>query len=92
MKKPGQLTFEKVGGWGGKRRGAGRPNQSGQASHGERPLVSGSTPLHITWRLKQASVNLRCGELFEVFKMSALKSKSLGLEFCIIRFREIICI
>lgn len=78
-KAAGQMSFEKVRGWGGKRPRAGRPGKSGQVSHGKRPSLNGSTPVHVTWRLRADSLNLRCGEVSEVFKASALGAKKCGL-------------
>ncbi len=74
-----QVAFKKIGGWGGKRRGAGRPGKSGEISHGRRPRLDGSTPLHVTWRLRVASVNLRSGQVSSIFKSSALGAKKFGL-------------
>lgn len=73
------MSFEKIRGWGGKRSRAGRPSRSGQVSHGKRPSVTGSTPVHVTWRLKGNSVNLRCFRVSEIFKSSALGAKKFGL-------------
>jgi hypothetical protein len=74
-----QLSFKKVNGWGGKRRGAGRPNRSGQVGHGERPAVSKRVPMHLTWKLKADLVNLRCGEIESVFKTCSEAVKKFGL-------------
>jgi REP element-mobilizing transposase RayT len=80
MKKAARhMSFKKVAGWGGIRRDAGRPNQSGEVGHSKRPRVKGSTPLHVTWRLREKSVNLRCEEVAAVFEKSALGAKKFGL-------------
>jgi len=79
VKKAIQLRFKKVNGWGGERRGAGRPNESGQVNHMKRPKVNFSTPLHLTWRLKPDLVNLRCAEVSALFKAAAARAKDFGL-------------
>jgi hypothetical protein len=73
-----QQEFKGVGGWGGKRKGAGRPNKSGKLSHGKRPKVNSKTPLHITLRLKDGVVNLRTKTVMKEFRRSAIKAKALG--------------
>lgn len=70
-KTAAQLEFEKVNGWGGKRRKAGRPNRSKRQGHAARPLVSKSVPMHITWKLKKDVVGLRCEQVVRVFRISA---------------------
>ena len=80
MKKTAaQLSFEKVNGWGGKRRGAGRRNRAGRVNHMKRPKVKYSTPLHLTLRLKKDLVNLRCGDVELAFETAAIKAKAFGL-------------
>lgn len=74
-----QLAFKKISGWGGKRRGAGRPNLSGLVSHGKRAVVKKSTPLHLTWRIHDDLVNLRCGESETAFKKAAAGCRKFGL-------------
>lgn len=74
-----QLSFKKVGGWGGKRKGAGRKNKSGQVSHAKRVRIKHSTPLHATWRLKKGLSGLRCEEFFDVFKKASLEAQKFGL-------------
>jgi len=80
MRKPEQLTFKKVNGWGGKRRGAGRPNESGTVNHMGREEVNFKKPLHLTLRLKdEVRINLRSSEMLECFKECAEKAKTAGL-------------
>ncbi len=79
MRKSPQLTFKKVNGWGGKRKNAGRPNKSGRINHMKRPKIKASTPLHLTWRLKNDLVNLRCDEVQAAFQKAAQKAKKLEL-------------
>jgi len=79
MRKPKQLEFKKVDGWGGKRRGAGRPNQSGTVHHMKREDVDFKKPLHITLRLQDGLRNLRVPPILEQFKICAVKAKEHGL-------------
>src|ERR1035437_9703574 len=74
-----QLEFKKVKGWGGKRRGAGRPNRTSQVSHGKRPKVDFKKPLHITMKLKKNSPNLRTKTTLNDFSASLLEAKKFGL-------------
>lgn len=64
---------------GGARANAGRSNRSGGVSHGKRPYIKGANPVHVTWRLNGHSVNLRCGQVSEIFKLSAVGAKKFGL-------------
>ena len=79
QRKPKQLEFEKVGGWGGKRVGAGRPNRSHQVNHMKRPRVSLKTPLHLTLRLQSKLPTLRKRELLREFRKSIQAARRLGL-------------
>ncbi|MGE4133110.1 MAG: hypothetical protein AB7F86_15820, partial [Bdellovibrionales bacterium] len=74
-----QLSFKAVSGWGGKRRGAGRPNRTGQVHHMKRERVKSSAPLHLTWRLKNDIVNLRCGDVLATFKSASKRARQFGL-------------
>jgi REP element-mobilizing transposase RayT len=74
-----QLSFKKVSGWGGKRRGAGRPNRSGTVSHGKRESVDFKKPLHLTLKLKGDAPNLRTKHLFRDFRAAARQVKAFGL-------------
>ena len=74
-----QLEFEKVNGWGGKRRSAGRPNTSQRLGHGPRPEVTASAPMHLTWKLKSGLGNLRSPKVMELFKISAAGARAHGL-------------
>ncbi len=80
MKRSGsQLSFKSVNGWGGKRRGAGRPNLSGRVSHMKRENVVLKTPVHLTLKIANKKWNLRCGDVAKAFKISAAKAKVFGL-------------
>jgi len=74
-----QLEFKKVRGWGGKRRGAGRPNKSGLVSHGKRAPVDLKKPLHINMHLKQKMPNLRTREFLRQFKAAGFAARKFGL-------------
>lgn len=83
-----QLEFEKVGGWGGKRRGSGRPNRTGSPNHMKRPRVTGKTPVHITLKLKKNVINLRSHEMRREFESCAEAAQEHGLSlnhFAILR-------
>jgi putative transposase len=58
QKTPRQLSL-KIKTWGGKRKGAGRPNKSGAVNHMQRPSFSSTQPLHITLRLRKGLGGLR---------------------------------
>lgn len=75
-----QAAFKGVNGWGGKRRGAGRKNNSGEVSHEKREKVDYRKPLHLTLKLKDKRWNLRCGEMSAAFKSSAVGAKTFGLK------------
>lgn len=74
-----QLSFKTVNGWGGKRRGAGRPNKSGCVGHGKREKVDFRKPLHLTIKVRHSKWNLRSGEVFAQFKVSAARAREFGL-------------
>ncbi|MEQ1876765.1 MAG: transposase [Bdellovibrionia bacterium] len=78
-RKNAQLSFEKVGGWGGKRRGAGRPNRSGRVHHMKRPAIDRRYPLHVTWRLRKDLPDLRDDRYLNAFREAATNAKGLGL-------------
>ena len=75
-----QLTFARTGGWGGKRRGAGRKNLSGTVNHMARPEVQAKWPLQITMRLAPEVLSLRRQSLLKAFADSAHGAKSFGLK------------
>lgn len=74
-----QASFEGVGGWGGKRRRAGRKNQTGLVNHMKRESVDFKKPLHITMRLAVAKLNLRCGLVLVEFERCAKRARIFGL-------------
>jgi REP element-mobilizing transposase RayT len=75
---PKQLEFKKVNGWGGKRRGAGRPNTTGLVSHGKRERVNFKKPLHITMRLEKGVANLRTRKIMWDFRRAIAGAKRFG--------------
>lgn len=74
-----QLEFARTRGWGGRRRGAGRPNRSGEVSHGKRLRVTGRTPLHITLRLCAGVGSLHVAKLFYEFNSGLVGARRFGL-------------
>lgn len=74
-----QLKFKKIGGWGGRRRGAGRPNKSGHAGHLKREKVDFKKPLHITLKLKEKMPQLRTKAFLKQFKIAIKIAKAFGL-------------
>ncbi len=62
-KKGEQLSLPRTGGWGGKRRGAGRkpsnPDARSRVSHAKRPVHKGRHPVHVTLRAKTGLPSLR---------------------------------
>lgn len=74
-----QLELKRTAGWGGKRKGAGRPNLSGQVNHMKRPRVTNQTPLHANIKLIQGLPNLRTKALLKEFKESVTGAKKFGL-------------
>ena len=79
MAKAKQLEFEKVNGWGGARRGAGRPNLSEQVNHMRRPLIRENHPMHITMRLKPLPVSLRSKRMFKAVTRAVALASARGL-------------
>ncbi len=74
-----QLSFKAVNGWGGKRRGAGRPNKSGSVNHMRREEVDFRKPLHLTLKIRSSKWNLRCDEVAVQFKRAAAGAREFGL-------------
>jgi hypothetical protein len=65
-----ELEYQKVNGWGGKRRGAGRPNRSGTVSHMKRHKVDFNKPLSLTMKVKRGVPSLRQRIFLKGFKQS----------------------
>lgn len=76
---PRQLEFKKVKGWGGKRKGAGRPNRSGEVSHRKREKIDLTKPVHITLHLEKKTANLRNSEILVEFRKAIIAAKPFGL-------------
>lgn len=74
-----QLVFEKVGGWGGKRRGAGRKNRSGLVSHTKREKVLLKAPIHINLKVRAGTVSLRSHGVHKQFKLAIKLAQARGL-------------
>ncbi len=79
MSNKAQLTFKKVNGWGGKRRGAGRKNKTQTVNHNARLKLTDKTPLHITMKLKRGLNGLRTVKMLNQLKISLGKAKMKGL-------------
>src|SRR5262249_22308709 len=83
-----QLEFKRTKGWGGKRRGAGRPNRTGTVSHGKREQVDFRKPLNITIKIKEKTVNLRSQIVFNALVEACKKAKQFDyhvIQFSILR-------
>src|SRR6185312_4225793 len=74
-----QLELKKVKGWGGKRRGAGRPNLSGMVGHAKRPEVDFKKPLHLTLKLNKGLPTLRTRQMTKAFRKAADHARKFGL-------------
>ncbi|MGZ3723237.1 MAG: hypothetical protein ACXVA9_09920, partial [Bdellovibrionales bacterium] len=70
-----QFEFKKVKGWGRKRRGAGRPNRTGEVSHSKREEVNFKKPLHITLKLKRGIPGLRTKQALTDFRKAVTEAK-----------------
>lgn len=78
MKKQKQLAF-KIKTWGGKRKGAGRPNLSRTVNHMKRETVTSRTPVMITVKFKPELNNMRCDLLHDQLKKSFVGAREVGL-------------
>src|ERR1041384_1336953 len=79
-----QLEFKRVRGWGGKRRGAGRPNRSGTVGHAKRERVDFKKPLNITIKIDAKTINLRNQTLFN--KLVEACKKAQRFDYHVIHF------
>ena len=70
-KKGEQLTLVRTGGWGGKRRNAGRkrrvPDARSSAPHARRPVHKGRHPVHVTLRAKHGLPSFRQQRIQRLF-------------------------
>jgi len=80
MAKSAQLKFERVNGWGGKRRGAGRKNLSGTVNHMARPEMSAKWPLHVNLSLQNGLPSLRRKSFLKTFGPALARAKFFGLK------------
>ncbi|MDZ4678121.1 MAG: transposase [Oligoflexia bacterium] len=74
-----QLVFKRTLGWGGKRKGSGRPNLSGTVGHIKREVIKSQYPLHITLRIREKIPTLRRKVLLTEFKKSIANAKVHGI-------------
>jgi putative transposase len=74
-----QQSFKKTKGWGGRRKGAGRPNKSGNSGHTQRPLVDARKPLHLTLKLKKGAASLRHKWFLKAFQQALKSAQKFGL-------------
>ncbi|HWU43215.1 MAG TPA: transposase, partial [Bdellovibrio sp.] len=79
MKKPKQIEFKKINGWGGKRKGAGRKNRTKTVNHMARERVDFKKPLMITMKLKDGLRGLRNRKMLEKFQECGRETKKYGL-------------
>lgn len=77
--KHSQLVFERVNGWGGRRKGAGRKNKTGQRGHLKRAPLKFQYPVHVTLRLRAGLPSLRRKEIFPLLRKAVLKARKSGL-------------
>jgi putative transposase len=85
MSQARQLTLPKHGGWGGRRRGAGRKPKAERSgvSHGARPVLARRFPVHVTLRVLPHVWNLRSRRGVRVVKRALASSGNrLGLRIC----------
>jgi putative transposase len=66
-----QLTLARTGGWGGKRRGAGRkradPNARSRVVRTKRPVHKGRHPVHVTLRARSGLPSFRQQRVYQLF-------------------------
>lgn len=74
-----QLRFDAVDGWGGKRKGAGKPNRSGLRGHTSRPKIDARKPLHITMKVRKGVASLRSRDFLKQFTFALKRARHFGL-------------
>lgn len=83
-RKAVQLEMTGLKGWGGKRRGAGRPNKSGTVSHAKRESVNFKLPLHLTLKLRAGVPNIRHKGILKLFQTCCGRAKR--FDFHVLQF------
>src|SRR6478609_5345864 len=67
-----KLRAKPTVGWGGARKGAGRPRRDGMkgpgVKHRVRPLLAKRFPVHVTWRINREVWSLRTNRFFRVLE------------------------
>jgi putative transposase len=85
MRGSRQLTLPEHGGWGGRRKGAGRKpkGQRSGVSHARRPVLARRFPVHVTLRVLPHVWNLRSRRGFRVVQRAlAAAANRFGLRIC----------
>jgi putative transposase len=80
-----QLSFARHGGWGGKRKGAGRKPKGdrAQVTHRSRPALASRFPVHVTLRVMPRVWNLRSRRGFGVVRKAlAGGGERFGMRIC----------
>jgi REP element-mobilizing transposase RayT len=83
--RPQQLTFAKHGGWGGRRKGAGRPPKGERpgVSHTVRATLAARFPVHVTLRVLPSVWNLRSRRSFRVIARALFAGADrFGMRLC----------
>jgi len=74
-----QLDLPLKGTHGGRRRGAGRPNQSGLQAHVRRPRLSRREPAHVTLKICEGLPGLRTKIAFRCLRRAVRRARAEGL-------------
>jgi REP-associated tyrosine transposase len=81
MRRPKQLSLSRTAGWGGKRKGAGRPPIVGRrrpVPHRSRSVHKASHPVHLTLRARRAVPSLRSERAFPAVEQAVSKASRAG--------------
>ncbi len=79
-RQPKQLTLARKAGWGGARKGAGRPRKDGQPGPGvphlRRPPLASCNPVHVTLKVRREVWSLRRGRSVRALKGAFTAAKA----------------
>ena len=81
MRRPKQLSLSRTAGWGGKRKGAGRPPIAGRrrpVPHRSRGVHKTSHPIHLTLRARREVPSLRFERTFSAVEQAVSKASRDG--------------